>query len=56
MRKAEIATLSTGDGVFEIKGNQKTTATFLFTHPLQGALVDREVVFQFEQGEWRASG
>jgi len=51
----EIGALASGETVTRIAGDQTTTVTFFFPHPLQ-AKCDREVVFVCVGGEWRAEG
>jgi hypothetical protein len=52
---AEIAALAGGGTVISIAGDQTSSATFAFPHPLQPRC-DREVVFVCSAGEWRAEG
>jgi hypothetical protein len=54
--RAAREALATGHGVYKIRGDQRTEATFCFRHPTQGDRADREVKFLCVEGEWRAEG
>ncbi|KAJ1450802.1 hypothetical protein M885DRAFT_531346 [Pelagophyceae sp. CCMP2097] len=50
---AEIIAIAEGRKVARIEGDQSSEACFFFEHPLLPKC-DREVVFDFKAGEWRA--